>query len=881
MQMILPAPLLATKLHIPRARLNLVQRPRLISRLDQGLQAGHKLSLVCAPAGFGKTTVVTEWLSRIDRAVAWLSLDEHDNDPARFLAYLITALQQIDTGLGVAVGTLLQATPPPPPEMVLTSLINDVTTLSVPFILALDDYQSIDMAAIHQQLVFLLEHQPPQLHLVVLSREDPPLSLPRLRARNQISEIRQDDLRFTADEAAEFLHAVMKLDLPIDDITLLEHRTEGWAVGLQLAALSLRSQTDTHSFVQAFAGSNRYILDYLFEEVLRRQSTEVQDFLLQTSILDRQCAPLCEAVTGRSDSQQLLHTFEQANLFIVPLDQDRTWYRYHHLFSDLLRHRLRTTQPQSVAALHRRASEWHEAAGNLPETIHHALSASDWERAENLIARVSREMVGRGEIVTLLQWCRALPDEALRANPVLCLDYSWSLILAGQHAAAETYLQHVEQVAHDDVVLLGETLSAQAQIARTKGDYARTIELAQRALSLLPQTEAQSRSLAALTLGLAYADCGKMLEAEQAFIEADHAAQQAGGDSVRLFALAFLSSIQAARGNLHRAAEMARQALQLGHGLPTTASVHSILSALCYEWNDLSVAADHARQAIELSQLGGHLEVLLTSYRGLAWIKQAQGDTAAANAALQTADDLAHQADAPPVARASNAAVHVTLALAQGDLAAATHWVDQIETEFSADASGLLHRFAQARLLLAQNDKAAAAKLLERLYVEVVQAGRQSLMIEVRVLQGLAAPTTSDALAFLSETLALTQTEGYVRTFVDEGEPMKALLRHAAARGIAPDYVTKLLRVFESAIETPSVSPAPPIGTPSPLVEPLSERELEVLRLMAAGLSNNEIADKLIIGKGTVKTHVHSILGKLDARDRTQAVIKAQELKLV
>jgi len=874
--------LLATKLLIPVRRPNLVLRPHLVDRLDRGLHAGHtKVTVVCASAGYGKTTLVTEWLHNAQYPVAWLSLDEQDNDPARFLAYLIAALRQIDAGMGANTEALLQSLQPPPPEMVLTSLINDLAAITSPFILALDDYHVIHTPTIHQQHAFLLEHQPPCMHQVIVTREDPPLPISRLRARGQVEEVRQDDLRFTLAEATEFLHRVMGLDLAVDEIATLESRTEGWAAGLQLAALSLQERGDVRTFVQAFAGSNRYVLDYLFDEVLRQQSAAIQEFLLQTSILDRLSAPLCEAVTGRGDSQHLLQTFEQANLFIVPLDQDRKWYRYHHLFSDLLRHRLRTTQSQAEAPLHRRASEWHEAAGNLPEAIQHALSASDLQQAAHLISRISRGMVGGGEIVTLLQWCRALPNEVLRANPVLCLDYSWALILAGQHAAAEAYLQHVEQAAHDDVVLLGETLSAQAQIARAKGDYARTVELAQRALSLLPQTEAQPRSLAALTLGLAYSDCGDMREAEQAFMEADRAAQQAGGDPIRLIALAFLSSIQAARGNLHRSAEMARQALQLGRGLPALAPVHSMLSALCYEWNDLAAAAEHVQQAIELGKQGGHLEVILTAQRGLAWIKQAQGDAAAANAALQIADDLVHEANAPPIARASNAAIHVSIALAQNDLAAAAHWVDQITTDFAADASAMLYGFAHARLLLAQNEKAAAAELLEKLYAEVTQAGRQSSVVQTRVLQALAASTPTDALAFLTEALSLTQAEGYVRTFIDQGEPMKALLRQAAAKGIAPDYVAKLLSAFEPMADERPVSPVSPIGTPTSLVEPLSERELEVLRLMATGLSNHEIADKLIISVGTVKSHVHSVLGKLDARDRTQAVIKAQELKLV
>ena len=870
---------------IPVRRPNLVPRPHLIERLDRGLHAGHKLTVVCASAGYGKTTLVTEWLHNVTYPVAWLSLDEQDNDPARFLAYLIAALRQIDTSVGANTEALLQSPQPPPPEMVLTSLINDLAAISSPFILALDDYHVIHTAAIHQQHAFLLEHQPPQMHQVIVTREDPPLPISRCgraaRSRNfarTTCALRSPRPPSFCTESWGLISRRMmwprwrvapKVGRPVYNWRPSRCKNAAHCAAMFAASCRpLRAAIATSSIIclTKCCGSNLLIF---------------KNSSLQTSILDRLCAPLCEAVTGRGDSQQLLHTFEQANLFIVPLDQDRAWYRYHHLFSDLLRHRLRTVQAQSEVLLHRRASQWHEAAGNLPEAIQHALSAADWDRAATLIARISNVMVGRGEIVTLLHWCRALPDEVLRANPMLCRDYSWALILAGQHDAAASYLQTVEQAAQDDDVLLGETLSAQAQIARTKGDYARTIELAQRALSLLPPTNPDPRSLAALTLGLAYSDCGNVPEAEQAFMEADRAAQQAGNNSIRLMALAFLSAIQVSRGHLHRAAEVARQALQLGRGLPALASVHSLLSALCYEWNDLDAAVEHVQQAIELSQRGGHLEVIQTAYRGLAWIRQAQGDAAAANAALQTSDYLLREANAPPIARAGNATVHVTLALAQGDVAAAAHWVDQITTDSAADASAMLYGFAHARLLIAQNEKAAAAELLAKLHAAVVQMGRQSAVIEARMLQALAAPTTTDALAFLSEALALTEAEGYIRTFIDEGEPMAVLLREAAAKGIAPDYVGRLLSAFDGKAEKHPGIARTPDRDAGPLVEPLSERELEVLRLMAAGLSNHEIADKLIISTGTVKSHVHSILGKLDARDRTQAVLKAQELKLV
>ena len=880
-------PLLTTKLYIPPVRPELVSRPRLTERLNEGVT--RKLTLVSAPAGFGKTTLVTEWLNSAEHPFTWLSLDENDNDPARFFTYLLAALQRIDPNIGQAAQAMLQAPQPPPPESLLTSLINDIAATSHLFVLVLDDYHLIHTMPIHQQLSFFLEHQPPQMHLVIATRADPPLPLSRWRARGQTVEIRQADLKFTEEETADFLQRVIQLELSSTDVAALRRRTEGWIAGLQLAALSMRGRDDVHQLVQSFAGSHRYILDYLIEEVFQRQPADVQDFLLKTSILDRFTAPLCNAVTERDDSREVLLALEQGNLFIIPLDESRQWYRYHRLFADLLRHRLdMVCGSKQVALLHARASQWYEANGFPTDAVHHALTGFNWDRAATLILNVSESMLKSGEVTTLLAWLQALPDEEMRARPQLCLSYSWALVLTGQIDAAESYLGQAEQTARgerrrtaqDAPALLGEIIAAQAYIARARGDDRRTIELSQRALSLLPQADLLSRSVVALNLGIAHWSSGHLTEAEQALIEADHAAQQSGNIYARLTALSFLGTIQAAWGRLHQAAEFFRQVIRSGGQSPAIAYAHIEFSALLYEWNDLEAGADHLQRGIELGQRGGNVEVQIGSYRTLARLKQAQGDASAALDALQKAHQLAREKDVPPLIRARNAACHVQIALAQDDLATAIRWAEQATEDADASPFYPLLGLAPARLLLAQNQKAAAAEQLASWYETAVRAGWQFGVVEVRVLQALAAPTPTAALAFLADALALAQPEGYVRTFVDKGEPMAALLREAASQGIAPDYVAKLLAEFET-VPQERRRPEPPPPPAQPLIEPLSERELQVLRLVAAGLSNREVAEALYISVNTVKTHLQRIYGKLGVSSRTAAATKTQELNLL
>jgi len=886
-------PLLTTKLYIPPVRPELVSRPRLIERLNEGM--AHKLTLISAPAGFGKTTLVTEWLNSLKaagsagRPFTWLSLDENDNDPARFLTYLVAALQRMDPAIGQAAQAMLQAPQPPPPEPLLTALINDIAAIPRPFVLVLDDYHLIHTLPIHQQLAFLLDHQPPQMHLVIATREDPPLPLSRLRARGHTVEIRQADLRFTEEETDDFLRRVMRLELSSADVTVLQRRTEGWIAGLQLAALSLRGCDDVHQLVQSFTGSQRYILDYLIEEVFQRQPAGVQDFLLKTSILDRFTAPLCDAVAERDDSREVLRGLEQANLFIVPLDESRQWYRYHRLFADLLRQQLRTVGMQDLAPeLHKRASRWYEAEGFPADAVHHALAASDWDRAATLLLDVGESMLKRGKVTTLLGWLQALPGEEVRTRPELCLSYSWALILTGQLDAAESYLGQAEaavcgepcpersrrgrRTTQDDALLIGDIVSAQAYIARARGDDRHTIELSRRALSLLPSDAFAERSVVAVNLGIAHWSSGHLTEAEQALTEADHAAQQSGNHYARLTALGFLGVVQAARGRLHQAAELCRQAIRSGERSPPGALAHNELSALLYEWNDLEAAADHLRRGIELGQRGGNVEIQIGGYRTLARVKQAQGDASVALDALQKAHQLAHDSDVPPLMHARNAACHVQIALAQDDIATAIRWAEQVTQDADGSPFYPLLGLTQARLLLAQNEKLAAAEQLAARYEMAARVGWQFGVVEVRALQALAASTADEALAFLADGLTLAQPEGYVRTFIDKGEPLAALLREDAARGIATEYVRKLLAAF------PHIPPHPHAPT---LIEPLSERELEVLCLLAEGQTNQEIAQALCVSINTIKTHLKNIYGKLGVNSRREAAAKARRLGLV
>ena len=900
----MPGTLLVTKLTMPVLRSELVPRPELVERLNKGLGIGgpakasfaRRLTLISAPAGFGKTTLLSEWLRGKREATppqqtAWLSLDPGDNDPARFLAYFIAALQQLSPGLGEGMLSAYRSPQPPPTEALLAALINELAGLPAPAILVLDDYHLIEAPPIHDLLGFLLDHLPPRMHLVIATRADPPLPLARLRARGQLAEMRVSDLRFTPAEAAAFLNQATGRDLAAEELAALEARTEGWIAGLQLAALSMERQQsqgagDISGFIRAFAGDDRYVVDYLMEEVLQGQPQEIQAFLLQTSILSRLSAPLCDTLTGHSNSQVTLRALERANLFVIALDQKRAWYRYHQLFSDLLRQRLEQSQPDRIPVLHQRASEWYEENGWESEAIDHALAAEDFERAAQLIMRTCWGMLAQGERATLLGWLEALPDHLVRSRPRLCLTAAWGFLAAMELEAVEPCLKDAEQAVRaaplaDQVpALLGEIATIRTTLASLRGDVPQIIELAHQALAQLPEENVFLRGMVTNVLGTGSEASGETVAASQAFAQAADLCRQAGNPVVALISLCNLGRMQELQGQLHQADDTYRQAVRFGaeqgeQPLPVTGLAHVGLAGLRLEWNDLSTAAHHLQEGLQLGRRLGIVEILVVGHTVLAQLHQAQGERSAALEAIGEAEQLARRYQVSAGSAARMAANQARLWIAQGDLAAAVRWA--LKSGLAPDAEPAYPReFEQitlAWLLLAQGDAAQAARLLERLLAAAETQGRLGSEIEILALLALARQglgETEGAQAALVQALSPAEREGYVRTFVDKGRPMANLLRRVDASAVAPEYVSRLLAAFG-----PSASVA------QPLVDPLSERELEVLRGIAAGLSNREIAAELVITVGTAKWHVNNIFGKLQVKRRTEAVARARELGLL
>jgi LuxR family transcriptional regulator, maltose regulon positive regulatory protein len=896
--------LLQTKLHIPPLRASFVPRPRLIVRLNAGLEG--RLTLVSAPAGYGKTTLVTEWLSSLvsdpsphgkvkEVQAAWLSLDEGDNDPMRFLAYLIAAVQQIQPGFGESVRAMLRSPQLPPAEMFLTALVNELAAIPMQFILVLDDYHVIHSLPIHQQLSFLLEHQPARMHLVLMTREDPLLPIPRLRARGQVLEIRQEDLCFTVQEAADFLERVMGLGLSPENVAALEQRTEGWIAGLQLAALSMQGMGNPDDFVQAFTGSNRFVLDYLIEEVFKQQPAEVQDFLLKSSILERLCERLCDAVISdpasgtreeekrssntdqparQTGSQAILERLDASNLFIVPLDQSRTWYRYHHLFSELLRVRLRASPMYDEASLHKRASRWFETEGHLAEAIQHELAAMDWIQAGKLIQRVSGDMLKRGETVSLVGWYNRIPEDRLLADPGLYFNYCWSLLLAGQFETPGRLLERAEQAMQAEPALLGQVAAAQAYLERARGEHACMIEHSERALALLPKSEVGSRGLVAVNLGLAYWHMGKMQAAEGTLTEALEAGQATGNTYAVLTAIIFQGRVLAVRAQLKQAAGMFEKAIELGGQIPINCLAHLDMSLLYYEWNDLEASRRHLEQAGVLCERSGNVEFQVSTLLMEIRLNLAQGDITEAQQALDKALELIHSGKVPAPTAARVVSAQVQVALARWDLAAAGQLESQLPENSDTHPFYRYMGMVKAQLWLAQGRKDAARPYLAALYARAEEGGWKYGMIAVRVQQAVAAERQEEGIKFLGEALEMAQPENIIRTFAEAGDALVPHLQEAARMGIKPEHVGRILSVRGEMPKTIATGP-------STLVEPLSGRELEVLRLVTAGLSNREIAGKLVISPGTAKTHIHNLCGKLGVRNRTEAAMKAKELGLV
>jgi LuxR family transcriptional regulator, maltose regulon positive regulatory protein len=882
-------PILATKLYTPPPRPNLVRRSRLVERLNAGLH--HKLTLISAPAGFGKTTLVSEWLAGCERPAAWLSLDEGDNDPARFLMYLVAAVQTIAASVGEGVLGVLQSPQPPPIESMLTTLLNDITTISVHFVLVLDDYHAIDAKPVDHALTFLLDHLPPHMHLVIATREDPQLPLARLRVGGQLTELRVADLRFTHSEAAEFLDQVMGLTLSAEDVAALEARTEGWIAGLQLAAISLQGHPDATSFITSFTGSHHFVMDYLVEEVLQQQAESVQTFLLRTSILDRLCGPLCDAVVldPAASGQSTLESLERANLFIVPLDNERRWYRYHHLFADLLRQRLHQSAAASpadargsVAELHQRASQWCEDHRLGIEAFHHAVAANDFERTARLVEGKGIPLHFRTVVTAMLDWLASLPTSVLNARPSLWARYASLLLVSGQTTGVEEKLQAAEAALHgteaDDETreLIGRIAAARATLALTRYQVEPMLVQSRRALEYLRPDNLSMRATANWTLGFAYFLQGDRAASRQAYTEGIALGQASGDTFTTILATIGLGNIQEVEYELYLAAETYRRVLQLaGHSpLQIIYEAHLGLARVLYEWNDLDTAEEHGQQSLQLArQYDRVIDRFVSCQVFLARLKLARGDAAGAGAMLADASQSVRQRNfvhrMPEVA-----AAQVLVLLHQGHPVAAAQM---------AQAHSL--PLSQARVHLAQGDPSAALAVLEPWPQQVKARGWADERLTVLLLQALALQAQGakeKALQVLGNALALAEPAGCIRSFVDEGLPMAHLLSAAAAQGLMPDYIGKVLGAFRAETQTSEdISYRPAASPGQPLIEPLSQREIEVLHLIAQGCSNQEIGERLFLALDTVKGHNRRIFDKLQVQRRTEAVARARELGLL
>lgn len=870
--------LLQTKLYAPPLRANLVARPRLVERLDQGLDSGCTLTLVSAPAGFGKTTLLAEWLSHCRRPTAWLGLDESDNDLARFVAYLEGTLQKVEPDIGNSAVEALRsfggaaADTPPAMQQALTLLLNDISSTASHFILVLDDYHLVDALSIHEAVAFMLDNQPPQMHLVIATRVDPPIHLARLRAQARLNELRVDELAFTNEEIELFLNDVMGFSLTAEQIGALERSTEGWIAGLQLAALSMQGHADVEGFINSFTGSHRFIFDYLTEEVLSRQSREIQDFLTQTAVLERLCAPLCDTVCARDDSQRILEALDAANLFILPLDNERIWYRYHHLFADLMRQRLRRENYHLLPLLHLRAGEWYLANGFAAEAVGHLLAASDYEGAAELIEKTAWEMLTRGEMTTLLGWIDALPNDMVHSRPGLGVLRVWALAISGQWDEAESYSTRLVLAPEE-----GNMTAVRAYIAGMRGDVPRSIDLAQQALERLPRDNAFLRSQVALSLGSAYANGGESMAAHKALSEAIKYSRAAGRTYLTMLTMAMLGHIEELQGRLHQAARTQREALLLADAhssrqVPSAGTAHLGLAEVLYEWNDLDGALQHAQAGCELSAMGGSMNSKLGGFVTLAQVYLALGELVHVRGILQEAQALG-QGLAYSYAKAMLFDVQTRYWLAEGDLAAAARSKQHLSSDESLYLAYETEQIAAARVLLARKHVAQALRLLAELLEAAEPAKRLRNLLKILALQACAFHIEGDvngALSMLEQALTLAEPQGFVRTFIDEGQPMACLLRLALSQSSKADYAARLIAAIGQEKELMHSGSGLPI-------EPLSPRELEVLRLIVAGLSNREIAKELVVAESTVKSHTNHIYSKLAVKNRTQALIRAQE----
>jgi LuxR family transcriptional regulator, maltose regulon positive regulatory protein len=902
-----------TKLYLPPPRRGAVARTRLIERLQEGLPG--KLTLVAAPAGFGKSTIVGEWVTGCKQPSAWVSLDEADQDPICLLTYLVAALQTIDPSVGIQAMAMLQATPATTTRAILTVLLNELATITTDWIVVLDDYHLASSTESDQALQFFLEHMPPQLHLVVVTREDPQLPLARLRARGQLNELRPADLRFTLAEVAAFLTQFMALELSLDQIALLETRTEGWIAGLQLAALSMQNHPDLAGFLQVFRGDHRYIMDYLVDEVLQRQPTAIRRFLLQTAILDRLHGSLCDAVTGQNGSALQLEALERGNFFLIPLDTTRHWYRYHHLFAEALATQLRAEQPELVATLHLRASIWYEQDGSAANAIHHAFAARDYQRAANLVELAMPEMRRSRQEATLLRWLRALPENLFQLRPVLSVGLVGALLAVGELAEAEARLHLVEQWlegmqeqsadtgqggqdAQTHAIIVADRAGLQqlpGAIALYRTAHALAlgrpgdgVAYAKQALQLVPKHDHLLYGGAAGLLGLAAWALGDLEVARMSSAQAITSLQQAEHYTDAIGCAVALADIQIVQGQLRHAMQTYQQGLQLAQRPDATllrgaVDMYIGMSAIAYQQNNLQ---DAAHYVLRCQELGEQMGLPQNPYRwrvAMAHVMQAQGDIAGAQALLDAAE-ARYVADFFPNVWPITAQ-KARLLIAQGRLREATYWLDQRGLTLR-DELQYLHEYEHitlARLVLAriQHEHTpivlpALLAFLERLRQAAETGQRAGSLIEILMLQALAhhtEGTITAALIPLGRALQLAEPAGYMRIFLDEGQPMAMLLAAATQQGLAPGFLPMLQAGFAPQADEHSRVQG--------VFEPLSEREHTVLRLLATDMSGPQIARELVVSLNTLRTHTQHIYDKLGVTNRRAALRRAHELGLL
>lgn len=942
--------LLAAKLALPQPRDGLIPRERLAAWLDA--QARARLVLVVAPAGFGKTTLLAQWaLARMSDSgaalepsafslqpsdVAWVSLDEGDNDPTRFWGAVAASIDSVAPGAGDHATAMLQSPTPPPADVVVAALLDELETHQVNLTLILDDYQLIAAETIHAEVTFLVDHLPPGLRLVIAGRGEPPLPLARWRMRGQLAELRVGELRFTTAEVAA-LAAAEGLSLTPAQVATLAERTEGWAGALLLAAHSLRASVDPQAQLAAFAGSHRHLYDYLADEVLRRQPAPLQRFLLDTSILERFCAELCDALadptTGPDGaSQARLDQLEAQGLFLLPLDEERRWYRYHALFAEFLRERLRREAPARPVALHRRAAAWWHAQAMPHEAVAHLLAAGDRAEAAALIEQEGRRLLLRSEVATVLGWLEALPAATVGARPALCLIAAWAAALAGRFEAVEEPLAAVDEAlaayAGDPDApapfsapytprnLASEALAVRATVAGLRRETTRAVTMARQALAALPDDSVLVRGVVALMLGNAAYLQGDFAAAAPALDEAARAGQAGGMPVIAIFALRQLAELHSRAGQLHRAAHTYEDAIARGAALypqragaarrpvPVAGLAYVGLGMLRYEWNELDAAETLLRDGLRLGRQGENVEILLMGPIGLARVQLARGRLAEAVATLAAAVAYARATGVPRLANWLGAE-QARLDLSLGELASAAAW----DQERRLDPDGALSYLeeidflALARLRIAQGRAPEALRLLSRLRGLADRQGRGASLVEIYALVALASRAAGDhagAATALARAVGLAAPEGYLRSFVDLGEPMRAMLEGQLAERIGAGgqtsagqseaelaYLARLLAAFPAAqdagrpVRTRVARPSSLGLHPSAVIDPLTPREREVLGWIDEGLRNEEIAAKLVVGVATVKKHINNLYAKLGVASRTQALKRSRELGLI